>query len=114
LCTPGARFGSERAILALVALSASLRNVIWDATYVDDSRAKTTNPPQSELQEVFGCDSVTIRGQHEIDGVAFRIESPIQIGPFARIPDVCFIYSPQPVRAREDGLHALVQNRSLP
>jgi len=38
---------------------------------VDNSRVMTTKTPQSELQEVFGCDSATISGQHEIDGAAF-------------------------------------------
>jgi hypothetical protein len=37
---------------------------------VDDSQPQVPDAPQGQLQEVFGCDSVTVGGEHELDGVA--------------------------------------------
>jgi hypothetical protein len=44
---------------------------------VDNSRSKMSDTRQSKLQEVFGRDSVSVRRQHEIDAVAFRIKRSI-------------------------------------
>jgi hypothetical protein len=38
---------------------------------VDEPRPQVPDSPQGQLQEVFGCDSITVGREHELDGVAF-------------------------------------------
>jgi hypothetical protein len=46
----------------------------WVSVDVNDPWPTMSDTPQSKLQEVLGRDSVPVRRQQKIDGVAFRIQ----------------------------------------
>src|SRR5437868_5594886 len=73
-------------------------------------------PPldNAKSQEHLRRDQNPLRGQYEIDGLAGRIDGPIQVSPRARDFDVRLIDPPGAIRATNLAANPLIQHRRVP
>src|SRR3954453_3264204 len=76
---------------------------------VDHPRLRSTGG-QCQPQKHLRRDQVPLRGQHELDGLAGRIDGAIEIRPAASNLDVGLVNPPGPIRATQFPANALIQN----
>jgi len=65
---------------------------------------------QCQPQEQLRREQVALGRQHELDGLAGRIDGAIQVGPTASHLDVRFIHPPGPIRTAQLAANPLIQN----
>ena len=80
---------------------------------VDDPRRRAA-AGQCQPQEHLRRDQVALGRQHELDGLAGRIDSAIQVGPVASNLQVGLIDPPRPIRTAQLAANPLIQNRCIP
>ena len=76
---------------------------------VDHPRLRSTSG-QRQPQEHLRRDQVPLRRQHELDGLAGRIDRAIKIRPAARNLDVGLVNPPGPIRTSQFPPNAPIQN----
>ena len=64
-------------------------------------------------QKLLGCHQIPSGRDHEIDGVAARIDRSIQIGPVAPNPNRCLVDSPGAARTTQVSTNSFVQFRGI-
>ena len=69
---------------------------------------------QHQPQEQLRRDQVAFRRQHELDGLAGRIDRAIQIRPPTCHLYIRFVHAPRPVAMAHLAANALIQNRRIP
>ena len=97
------RTQQDRSLLAAALIGARLLqfcncgDIGWMAVHVDHSRP-VPGSMQRQLQEVLGGNQISVGRQHEIDGVAGRVNRPIQVYPISGDPNVGLVHPPRSIR----------------